>query len=457
MSTKPKQPRRKKLKPSLALLSALALLLAGILVTAYEEQLYRAQKIQEVNAQGQILAASVAAALVFDDEKAAQEYVAALRVNPELEAAGIYRSNGARVAGFARDGSEPLPERAGAGASYVANNRVYAIVIVNQGGARVGTVYLRANLDSLGRRLVRYGGIILLVTMGVLVLAVSGNAQRALALANRRLETQARQLAASNQKLQAEMHEREKAEEALRQSQKMEAIGQLSGGIAHDFNNLLSIIKGNLQLLQRRLSQGRTDIQRYLEAANEGVNRAAGLTQRILAFSRRQPLSPKPVQLSRLVENMNDLIRHSVGDAVRIELRLTADWAVLCDANQMENVIINLAINARDAMPSGGTLTIATANRALGERPALPFGDCVELTVSDTGTGMSQEVLQKAMDPFFTTKPPGRGTGLGLSMTFGYVRQSNGELIIESELGKGTTIRILMPRYQIEAVPMSAQ
>ncbi|HEY4265043.1 MAG TPA: ATP-binding protein [Micropepsaceae bacterium] len=446
---------RKKLNPSLALLSALALVLAGVLVTAYEEQLYRAQKVQEVNAQGQILAASVAAALVFDDEKAAQEYVAALRTNPELEAAGVYGGNGAPVAGFARDGSEPLPRRAGAGTSYVSNNRVYTIIVVNQGGARVGAVYLRANLDSIGRRLVRYGGIILLVTMGVLVLAVSGGAQRALAAANTRLESQARQLAASNQKLQAEMQEREKAEDALRQSQKMEAIGQLSGGIAHDFNNLLSIIKGNLQLLQRRLSQGRTDTQRYLDAANEGVNRAAGLTQRILAFSRRQPLSPKPVQLSRLVENMGELLRHSIGDAVRIEMRLTADWAVLCDANQMENVIINLAINARDAMPSGGTLTIATANRSTGERPGLPLRDYVELMVRDTGTGMPDDVLQKAVEPFFTTKPPGRGTGLGLSMTFGYVRQSNGEMIIESELGKGTTIMILMPRYEMETVPVS--
>jgi signal transduction histidine kinase len=455
MLARPRDLLRRKLHPSLALLSALALVLAGVLVTAYEEQLYRAQKIREVNAQGQILAASVAAALVFDDDKAAQEYVAALRTNPELEAAGVYGNEGMPVAGFARTGSEPLPDRLGTGASYVSNNRVYTVLIVNQGGARVGAVYLRANLDSLTRRLVRYGGIILLVTMGVLVLAVSGNAQSALAAANTRLESQARDLAASNQKLQAEMQEREKVEDALRQSQKMEAIGQLSGGIAHDFNNLLSIIKGNLQLLQRRLIQGRTDVQRYLDAANEGVSRAAGLTQRILAFSRRQPLSPKPVQLSKLVENMDDMLRHSVGDSVRIEMRLDADWAVLCDANQMENVIINLAINARDAMPSGGTLTIATANRTPVQRSGLPLSDYVELTVSDTGTGMSDEVLRKAVDPFFTTKPPGRGTGLGLSMTFGYVRQSNGELTIESELGKGTTIMILMPRYEMETTPVS--
>jgi signal transduction histidine kinase len=236
----------------------------------------------------------------------------------------------------------------------------------------------------------------------------------------------------------------------------MEAIGQLSGGIAHDFNNLLSIIKGNLQLLQRRVTQGRVDVQRYLDAANEGVNRAASVTQRILAFSRRQPLSPKPVNVSRLVEGMRDLLRHSVGDAVQIEMRLDADWPILCDANQMENVIINLAINARDAMPEGGTLIVETANRARFHRSGVPSGDYVELIVRDNGTGMSEDVRQKAVEPFFTTKPQGRGTGLGLSMTFGYVRQSNGDLMIESELGKGTTITILMPRYETESIPVNA-
>ena len=448
--------RREKLSPSIAFLSALALALAGVLVTLYEEQLYRSQKIQEVSAQGAILAASLSAALVFDDTNAAQEYVAALQANPELEAAGVYDAIGARVAGFTRIGTEPLPERAPTGTYFVSNNRIFVMLPVNQAGARIGEIYLRANMDSLGRRLVRYGGIILLVTMGVLVLGVSDGSQRALALANTRLESQARQLAAANQKLQAEMQEREKAEDALRQSQKMEAIGQLSGGIAHDFNNLLSIVKGNLQLMQRRVTQGRLDVQRYLDSANEGVNRAANLTQRILAFSRRQPLSPKPVYLSHLVENMNDLLRHSAGDAVRIEFKFNADWAVLCDANQMENVIINLAINARDAMASGGTLTIETKNRRTDSGPGLPASEYVELTVRDTGVGMSEEVRKKAVDPFFTTKPPGRGTGLGLSMTFGYVRQSNGELIIESEVGKGTAITILLPRYETEPTMVRA-
>jgi signal transduction histidine kinase len=320
----------------------------------------------------------------------------------------------------------------------------------------VGSVFLRASTDSLQRRLIRYGGIVLLVTMGVLVLVVLGQAQNALARANAELESQARDLALSNRRLKDEMAERERAEDALRQSQKMEAIGQLSGGIAHDFNNLLTIVRGNLQLLQRRMTQGRTDTQRYIDAAMEGLKRAASLTQRILAFSRRQPLSPKPVDLSRLVEGMADLMRHSVGATIEIETRLESDWWTLCDANQMENVILNLAINGRDAMPGGGTLLIETANVSLPASDEIAPGDYVKMVVRDTGTGMTQEVLRRAIDPFFTTKPQGQGTGLGLSMTFGYVRQSNGYLHIASEVGKGTAIAILMPRYDTETIPMRA-
>jgi len=283
----------------------------------------------------------------------------------------------------------------------------------------------------------------------VFVLAISAAAQR-------QLESQADELAQSNLKLQAEMQEREKAEEALRQAQKMEAIGQLSGGIAHDFNNLLAIIKGNLQLLTRQLAKGSTDVMRYVDSASEGVNRAAVMTQRVLAFARRQPLSPKPVDLSELVKNMTDLLRQSAGTRVQIDMQLRSDWRTLCDAHQMENVLINLAINARDAMPNGGKLSFETVNRPRGSVASLPNEDYVELIVRDTGTGMSEEVRQKAVDPFFTTKPQGQGTGLGLSMTFGYVRQSGGDLNIESELGKGTTVRLFMPRYQPASLPTSA-
>jgi signal transduction histidine kinase len=248
------------------------------------------------------------------------------------------------------------------------------------------------------------------------------------------------------------MEERAKAEEALRQSQKMEAVGQLSGGIAHDFNNLLTIMRGNLQLLEKRLAQGRTDVQRYLDGANEGFRRAAYLTQRILAFSRRQPLSPLPVDLSSLVSGMMELLRHSVGERVEIDTKLNARWWTLCDANQMENVVINLAINARDAMPEGGRVTVETddvrMDAPLADVEGMSGGEYVRLRVSDTGIGMTEEVRQKAIDPFFTTKPQGQGTGLGLSMTFGYIRQSNGFMKIDSVPGAGTTLTIFMPRYE---------
>jgi signal transduction histidine kinase len=436
----------------IVLASTLALVVAGILATLYEEQLYRLEKVEELTVQGRILAASVTAALAFDDKMAAQEYVAALQANPEIDGAGVYDAMGMSFAAFTREGAEPLPQTASPSPPHIENDQIIVYLPVTQNGMTQGTVYLRAVLNPFARRLVRYGGIALLVAMAVLLIVVSAVAQRALATANAALESQAEELVDANKKLEAEMREREKTEEALRQTQKMEALGRLSGGIAHDFNNLLAIMKGNLQLIQRRLAQGRTDVQRQIDAASEGVNRAANLTQRILAFSRRQPLSAQAVNLSKLLDSMRDLLRHSVGDSVRIETKFEADWLTLCDPIQMENVVLNLAINARDAMPKGGKLTIETANhRELGGETGIPPGDYVRLIVRDTGEGMSEEVKRKAIDPFFTTKPPGKGTGMGLSMTFGYVQQSNGHLRIDSELGKGATITILMPRHRTDA------
>ena len=436
------------------------LLLAGVVLAFYQDELYRARTIDETTAQAQILASTVTAALAFNDAKAANEYVHALASNPEVEAAAAYDVSGNKVAGFHRPTAPPSPMHAEVAQPEFSESRLVVIVPVVQSGTRLGAVYLRIVTESLERRLFRYGAIMLLATMAALVLAVLGAAHRALTRVNAELEQRAADLAEANVKLHVEMEEREKAEDALRQSQKMEAIGQLSGGIAHDFNNLLTIIKGNLQLLRRRVEQGSSDVQRYIEPAMEGLSRAANLTQRILAFSRRQPLSPQPVNLSGLVGEMGDLLKHSVGETIAIETRLGADWWVKCDTNQMENVILNLAINARDAMPEGGKLTIETANMHV-DTPArapegLSRGDYVRLSIRDTGIGMDQEVRERAIDPFFTTKPLGQGTGLGLSMTFGYVRQSNGHLLIDSEPGKGTTITILMPRLDSEAATLEA-
>ena len=246
-------------------------------------------------------------------------------------------------------------------------------------------------------------------------------------------------------------------EQQLRQSQKMEAVGQLTGGLAHDFNNLLTGIMGNLELVRRRVDQGRFDnMDRYLEAAHGASRRAAALTHRLLAFSRRQTLAPSPTDVNRLVSGMLELIRSTLGPAVHIEVDHDADlWLTQVDPNQLENALLNLCINARDAMAQGGTLIIRTANSTLLPKAAaarqLPPGDYLTLSVSDTGSGMSNDVIVHAFDPFFTTKPMGKGTGLGLSMIYGFVRQSGGNVHIQSQVDVGTTMTLYLPRSRAES------
>nr|WP_313899361.1 PAS domain S-box protein [Methylobacterium sp. E-065] len=248
-----------------------------------------------------------------------------------------------------------------------------------------------------------------------------------------------------------------RAEEQLRQSQKMEAVGQLTGGLAHDFNNLLAGISGSLELLQTRMSQGRlTEIDRYVNAAQGASKRAAALTHRLLAFSRRQTLDPKPTDVNKLIGGMEELVRRTVGPSVHIEVvGASGLWPALVDPPQLENALLNLCINARDAMPDGGRITIETANKWLDEHGAkerdLPPGQYLSLCVTDTGTGMPTEVIERAFDPFFTTKPIGQGTGLGLSMIYGFVRQSGGQVRIYSEVGEGTTMCLYLPRHYGEA------
>ncbi|MDO9383873.1 MAG: PAS domain-containing protein [Hyphomicrobiaceae bacterium] len=249
------------------------------------------------------------------------------------------------------------------------------------------------------------------------------------------------------------------AEEALRQAQKMEAVGQLTGGIAHDFNNLLTGIIGSLDMMTRRSQQGRSgDIERYASAAMQSARRAAALTHRLLAFSRRQPLDPQPVNANRLVTGMEEMLRRTLGAAISLEMVTAAGlWQTKCDPNQLENSILNLAINARDAMPDGGSLTIETGNAHLDNSYAatnggLVPGQYVMISVTDTGCGMSADVAQRAFDPFFTTKPIGQGTGLGLSMIYGFARQSEGYARIYSEVGRGTTFKLYLPRYFGELV-----
>ena len=249
------------------------------------------------------------------------------------------------------------------------------------------------------------------------------------------------------------------AQEALRQSQKMEAIGQLTGGIAHDFNNLLTGIIGSLDIIRRRMAAGRLDeIARFMNAATAAAQRAGALTHRLLAFARRQALDVRPNDINRLVANMEDLLRRTLGEHIDLKCSLAPDlWTGLTDANQVESAVLNLAINGRDAMPEGGRMTIETANVLLDAGNTAPQdevapGDYVMIAISDTGSGMTPDVAARAIDPFFTTKPVGEGTGLGLSMVYGFAKQTRGHLHIDSAVGQGTTVRLYLPRALQDAV-----
>ena len=248
--------------------------------------------------------------------------------------------------------------------------------------------------------------------------------------------------------------ELERSREQLLHSQKMEAIGQLTGGMAHDFNNLLTGITGSLEFMKTRIAQGRTaDLDRYIMTAQMAASRAAALTQRLLAFARRQTLDPKPTNANKLIGGMVEMVQRTVGPEIEVEPVLAVGlWPTLCDPSQLENAILNLCINARDAMPGGGRLTIETANTWLDERGArerdMQPGQYVSICVTDTGVGMPPDVLVRAFDPFFTTKPHGQGTGLGLSMVYGFTRQSGGQVRIYSEMGVGTTVRVYLPRHR---------
>ncbi len=297
-----------------------------------------------------------------------------------------------------------------------------------------------------------------LLLVGVAFLALRDARQRLLSLE------------AANARLQGEIRERSAAQGQVRQLQKMEAVGQLTGGIAHDFNNMLAVVIGSLDVARRRLTGSEhPNVLKCIDNASDGAARAAVLTARLLAFSRQQPLEPRVVDANKLVSGMSELLRRTLGETIKIETVLAGGlWRTHADPAQVESALVNLAVNSRDAMPSGGLLTIETANTDLDDRYAASHtevvpGQYVMVSVTDTGEGMTHDVIERAFDPFYTTKQVGKGTGLGLSQVFGFVKQSAGHVKIYSEVGHGTTVKLYLPRYSgdqsadIEAVTKAAQ
>ncbi|MGE5501155.1 MAG: ATP-binding protein [Ignavibacteriales bacterium] len=443
--------------PIVAIGSALTLLLAGVLAGVYGEKLYRAQKVREATVEAHILGATASAAVVFQDQPAAQEYVNALQANPEIEAVGVYDDAGNLIAGYSRGGAALPHTLRGPAPPVFEGARLVITEPMNQAGNVVGTVRIRSQLEPVSRRFTRYGGAALLIGMAALLLGVLGAAQAALARANRELRHRARALSAANRELQVQIEEREKAEEALRQSQKMEAIGQLTGGVAHDFNNLLMVASSGLDLMDRTDDPKRR--QMLKDSIRQAVDRGSALTRQLLAFSRRSALKPEVVDLCKQMEGMRVLLERSLREDIQVDIQCVPDlWPVEVDPHQLELAVLNMAVNARDAMPDGGRIVISaenTADLADGELS----GDFVRLSVADTGSGMAPEMLTRVFEPFFTTKARGQGTGLGLSQVYGFTRASGGDVRIESREGEGTTITLLLPRSErpITARPSEAE
>nr|WP_299906335.1 ATP-binding protein [Sphingomonas bacterium] len=419
--------------PLVAVGLAIVLLVASLLLGLHNERQHREEKVRDVEIQAAILAGSVAAPLAFDDTNATSEYLGALKANPEIQAAGAYDINGHFAAGYTRTGAK-LPSSNRVGPAHFEGSDVVVTAVVAQNGTTLGSVYLRAATESWARRATRYVGIAILLVMASLLVAVLGISYASVSDAHRRLR--------------AEADGREKAEEALRQSQKMEAMGQLTGGVAHDFNNLLMVASSGLDLMDRTDDLARRE--RLKQGIRQAIDRGAKLTQQLLTFARRSPLKPEVVNLERRIRGLQDLLDRSLREDVTIDLSFPPGlWPVEVDVSQFEVALLNIALNARDAMPDGGTIRMSAQNVP---GPAPDGADMVRLSIADTGTGMAPENIAKVFEPFFTTKGVGQGTGLGLSQVYGFARSSGGDVNVESEVGMGTTIVMLLPRSHKTAV-----
>jgi len=413
--------------PATAVGVAAALLILSLVLGVANERTGRAEAARQAQVQADILAASVAGALAFDDRSATQEYLDAMRANPAVEAAGAYDNQGHFAAGFRRAGA-PAPPANPLQPPTFEGQRLSVTAKVTQGTTPLGSVYLRVSTDTWSRRLLRYVGIAAVVLMASLLVAVLGSSHA--------------RLRDAHDKLQQEIREREKAEEALRQSQKMEAMGQLVGGVAHDFNNLLMVASSGLDLMDRATDPVRRD--RLKLGIRQAIDRGASLTQQLLAFARKAPVRPEVLSLSKSLLGMRYLLDRSLREDVMVDLQPAADlWPIEVDPAALEVAILNIAINARDAMPTGGLITIKAFNIPADEHHVQ---DMVCLCVIDTGVGVAPEMLPRLFEPFFTTKGVGQGTGLGLSQVYGFARSSGGDVEFQSEVGVGSTVWIRLPR-----------
>jgi signal transduction histidine kinase len=431
----PRDPTRRRI--AFLWIGAVVLVLASIGLAIREETLHRAVTLQQAEAQTDVLAGSVGAALSFNDTDAMRQYLGALMRNPEVAAAAIYGADGRRLTLLARRGADAPVTLDAAETLRTGERLVVARPVVEQGSA-LGYVYIETTPEGLSDFIARHTGLVILTLLALLLLSfITGSASR---------------LAVANARLNEEIEARGAAEEALRQSQKLEALGQLTGGIAHDFNNLLQAMHGAFELILGRAGEEKT-VRRWARNGLEAADRGASLTRQLLAFSRQQKLEMKPLVVAETVERMRDLLTRTLGPRVELIFDLDRDRVpVMSDATQLELAVMNLAVNARDAMPEGGRLTVRTRKIELDGDAVLPPGRYLQLQVIDTGEGMPLHVVRRAFDPFFTTKAVGKGTGLGLAQVYGVARQAGGDARIASAPNGGTTVTLLF-HEATEAAP----
>jgi signal transduction histidine kinase/CheY-like chemotaxis protein len=409
----------------------LALLLIAISVglALQRERAQIADQSREVTVQARIVGGSAAGALAFDDAVTVREYVTALQHDQGVLGAGIYGADGRLVAGFSKDDT-PVPQQVSVHPAVIEGNQLTVVEPVTEGGIVLGSVYLRNSVEPLTERIARYAAIGIVVLMAALLIAVLGASNAAAKAANRQL--------------QEEIVARERAEQALRQAQKMEALGQLIGGVAHDFNNLLMAASSGLELMDRAKDADKRE--RLKEGVRDALDHGARLTQHLLAFARRTPLQTEIVQIADRIDKLAHLLDRALREDISVKFDIAEDlWPIEVDVAQFDIAMLNIGLNARDAMPNGGQVCITAFNQPGG----LGGGDAVQITIEDEGEGMSPEAVEKAFEPFFTTKDVGQGTGLGLSQVYGFCHAAGGTVSIASMPGVGTRLAMLFPRSTI--------